>query len=105
MKVDDRVRIDAFDTHGTSMFGAIDQQVASLRRRRAAAAVATESVPEAAALAPVVADAASAPADDAATAAGPTSEAVAEIVREDSATTDALGSTVPEAPAQGTPEP
>jgi len=40
MKFDDRVRIDAFDTHGASMFGAIDQQVASLRRRRAASAAA-----------------------------------------------------------------
>jgi len=40
MKFDDRVRIDAFDTHGVSMFGAIEQQVASLRRRRAASAAA-----------------------------------------------------------------
>ena len=43
MKFDDRVRIDAFDTHGVSMFGAIDQQVASLRRRRATQAAANEA--------------------------------------------------------------
>ena len=44
MKFDDRVRIDAFDTHGVSMFGAIEQQVASLRRRRATAADAAEQM-------------------------------------------------------------
>jgi 4-hydroxy-L-threonine phosphate dehydrogenase PdxA len=51
MKFDDRVRIDAFDTHGTSMFGAIDQQVASLRRRRAASAAAEAAAEQAAAAA------------------------------------------------------
>lgn len=34
MKFDDRVRIDATDASGASVFGAVDQAVASLRRRR-----------------------------------------------------------------------
>jgi fumarylacetoacetate (FAA) hydrolase len=34
MKFDDRVRIEAKDANGASVFGAIDQAVASLRRRR-----------------------------------------------------------------------
>jgi fumarylacetoacetate (FAA) hydrolase len=38
MKFGDRVRIEAFDAHGHSVFGAIDQQVNSHRRRRAASA-------------------------------------------------------------------
>ncbi len=35
MKFGDRVRIEAFDAAGSSVFGAIDQEVASLRKRRA----------------------------------------------------------------------
>ena len=34
MKYGDRVRIDAYDAHGQSIFGAIEQTVASSRRRR-----------------------------------------------------------------------
>ena len=39
MKFGDRVRIEAFDGAGSSVFGAIDQEVASLRKRRAPGAV------------------------------------------------------------------
>ena len=35
MKYGDRVRIDAYDSHGQTIFGAIEQTVASSRRRRA----------------------------------------------------------------------
>ena len=40
MKYGDRVRIDAYDTHGQTIFGAIEQTVASSRRRRAVQIVA-----------------------------------------------------------------
>ena len=42
MKYGDRVRIEAFDGGGSTVFGAIDQQVTSLRRRRAPGAGADE---------------------------------------------------------------
>ncbi|MBL8386567.1 MAG: fumarylacetoacetate hydrolase family protein, partial [Burkholderiales bacterium] len=63
MKFGDRVRIDAFDASGASIFGAIDQQVASLRRRRAMPGAGTADDGETGAAAP---------------AAGPDAEAVPE---------------------------
>ncbi len=39
MKYGDRVRIDAYDAHGQTIFGAIEQTVASSRRRRVAQVV------------------------------------------------------------------
>ena len=48
MKYGDRVRIDAYDTHGQSIFGAIEQTVASSRRRRAVQVIDESDVAEAA---------------------------------------------------------
>ena len=45
MRFGDRVRIEAFDAAGSSVFGAIDQEVASLRRRRATGAPNEEREP------------------------------------------------------------
>ena len=52
MKFGDRVRIEAFDAAGATLFGAIDQQVASLRRRRVSAAEAEGPVVGAGSAAP-----------------------------------------------------
>jgi hypothetical protein len=50
MKFGDSVRIEAFDAHGHSVFGAIDQQVSSYRRRRAMAAQGAAAPAESAAM-------------------------------------------------------
>jgi len=47
MKFGDRVRIEALDAAGVSVFGAVDQQVVSLRKRRAALAAEQAAAAEA----------------------------------------------------------
>ena len=98
MKFDDRVRIDAFDTHGTSMFGAIDQQVASLRRRRAASAAA-EAAEQAAAAAPSQPEPAAQ--DEALPEAPEPTDAPALLVAEMAEEAPATGDTEASAPHEG----
>ena len=83
MKYGDRVRIDAYDAHGQSIFGAIEQTVASSRRRRAVQMIEERDVAEAA-LAEDGADDSSTAAADAA---------------KPSAATDATGAATPAAAA------
>jgi 2-keto-4-pentenoate hydratase/2-oxohepta-3-ene-1,7-dioic acid hydratase in catechol pathway len=92
MKFGDRVRIEAFDAHGHSVFGAIDQQVNSHRRRRAAPAGAVAQGGEGGAAHPDAApevDAAAVPAE---VAAGAAPDAATEVPSEPEA-----GAAVPEA--------